>query len=443
VLRSIILVLATLGFVPSCLRYPATGMICWVWVSIMSPQQVIYGFASGLHFNLVIAVATLLGWLLSTERKRWTPDLVPKLMLVFALWMTFNSFFALIPNWSWGFWDRTMRTLAVVFLVFFIANTKARLHGLIWILVISLGYYGVKGGIFTVLSGGNYIVVGPDGSIINDNNDLALAVVMALPLVNYLRMHTKMRLLQQGLAAAIGLQMVMVLGTHSRGGALALGSTLFIFWLSTQNKVFYGIACVALGAVALSLMPDTYFQRLDTISNAGSDGSFMGRVDAWEVAVKIAIDRFPFGAGYYAPQLPFVFNQYLPGAVARAAHSIYFQVLGEHGFIGLALYLLIIVLALRNAGVIMRQTRGRAELLWAYDLANMTRVALIGFCIGGAALSMAYFDGFLLLIALLSVLRELTAPQRLPSPVPTRVGVTAFAGDIPYEPARSPIPPAS
>jgi probable O-glycosylation ligase (exosortase A-associated) len=440
--RDLILVLATLGFLPLCVRYPAAGAICWAWFSIMNPHRQVYSFAVGQQFNLVIAGATLLGWMLSSERKRWTPDLMPKLMLVFVLWMTFNSLFAPFPDSSWVQWNLTMRVLALVFLVFFIAKTKARIHGLIWIVVISLGYYGVKGGIFTVATGGKYIVLGPAASILGDNNHLALAVVMALPLVNYLRMHTKMRLLQLGLAAAMFLEVAMVLGSHSRGAALALGVMLFIFWLSTRNKVFYGIAGIAVVAVALSLMPDAYWARLDTVIHAGSDASFMGRVNAWNVATQVAIDRFPFGAGFAAPQLKEIFNHYLPGEIARAAHSIYFEVLGEHGFIGLALYLLILVLALRNAGIIMRQTRARPELLWAYDLANMIRVALIAFYTGGAALSMAYFDGFLLLVALLSVLRELTAPEPLPGLAAMRVGAKAVSGAVPYEPARFAIPPA-
>lgn len=151
----------------------------------------------------------------------------------------------------------------------------------------------------------------------------------------------------------------------------------------------------------------------------------MGRVAAWEVATRVAIDRFPFGAGFYAPQLPVIFNYYLPNEGARAAHSIYFQVLGEQGFIGLALFLMILLFALRNAGVIRRQVRDNPELLWASDLANMIRVALIGFYIGGAALSMAYFDGLFLLMALLSTLRELTAPKPLSDPSPMRVGAPA------------------
>jgi len=259
---------------------------------------------------------------------------------------------------------------------------------------------------------------------------------MALPLVNYLRLHTKMRLLQLGLAAAMFLEVVMVLGSHSRGGAIALGVVLFIFWLSTRNKVLYGVAAIALVGVALSLMPDSYWARLNTISNPGSDMSFMGRVNAWTVALEVASDRFPLGAGFAAPQLTQIFNQYLPGEIARAAHSIYFQVLGEHGFIGLALYLLILVLALRNTGVIMRQTRGRPELLWAYDLANMTRVALIGFYTGGAALSMAYFDGFLLLVALLSALRELTMPERLAGRAAMPRSAPAFADDVSATPRQ-------
>lgn len=405
-----------LGLVPLCLRYPAAGAICWTWVSIMNPHRQVYGFALGLQFNLVIAVATLLGWLFSAERKRWTPDLMPKLMLVFVLWMTFNACFAPFQDRSWEYWDRTIRGLALVFLIFFIGNTKARIHGLIWIVVISLGYYGVKGGVFTITHGGQHTVFGPAASILGDNNHLALAVVMTLPLVNYLRLHTKSRWMQLGLVAALFFEVAMVLGSKSRGAAIALMITLAVFWLSTRRKVLYAAIGAVIIASALSFMPASYFTRIDTIAEADKDASFMGRVAAWEVATRVAIDRFPFGAGFYAPELPSIFNHYLPNHSALAAHSIYFQVLGEQGFTGLALFLAILLLALYNAGIVRRQARGSPELLWAYDLGNMIRVALIGFYVGGAALSMAYFDGLFLLIALLSTLREITAPKPLPDP---------------------------
>jgi putative inorganic carbon (hco3(-)) transporter len=415
--RDILLILATLGFLPLCLRYPAAGAICWAWFSLMAPHRLVYGFAYGQQFNLLIAAATLAGWLLSAERKRWTPDLVPKILLLFVLWTTLNTWFAPFQDASWFFWEQMVRSWALVFLIFSVAHTKVRVHAFVWVIVISLGFYGIKGGLFTIMTGGHFAVFGPPGSIIADNNQLALAIVMTLPLVNYLRMHTKMWAIRLGLGAAIVLEVVMALGSQSRGAAVALAAVFGIFWLTTRRKMLYAMAGILVIIAALSLMPAGYFDRLNTISTAESDNSFMGRVTAWYVAVKVAKDWFPFGAGFYAPQLPAIFHQYYPVDLARAAHSIYFQVLGEQGFIGLGIYLVLLALALRNAGIIVRQTRGSADLLWAYDLAKMMRVALIGYCVGGAALSMAYFDGLMILIALLSSLREITAPKLATEPL--------------------------
>jgi putative inorganic carbon (hco3(-)) transporter len=430
VIRSLILAVAMLGFLPFCFRYPAAGVICWEWVSLMNPHRQVYGFASDQHFNLAIAAATLLGWVCSSERKRWTPDWMPKLMVIFLAWMTITSAFSVFPQISWFYWDRFMRALSVIILVFFIANRKARIHGLIWIIVISIGYYGVKGGIWTITSGGGDTVLGPAASMIADNNGLGLALVMTLPLVNYLRMHSKSRWLQLGLAAATFFLVVAVLGTHSRGGAVALGVVFVVFWASTRRKIFYGIAAVGIAVAALKLMPESYFARLDTLNDVNSDSSFIGRLHAWQVSWHAAVDYFPFGGGLYAPFPEWAV--YFPGWGTHAAHSIYFQVLGEQGFIGLAIYLLMLVLALRNAGIVMRQTRGRSELLWAYDLANMIRVALIGYYIGGAALSLAYYDGFWLLLALLSVLREMTAPERATNPQELKLSaVPLLSADVP------------
>jgi probable O-glycosylation ligase (exosortase A-associated) len=133
----------------------------------------------------------------------------------------------------------------------------------------------------------------------------------------------------------------------------------------------------------------------------------MGRVTAWKVAMNIAEDFFPFGAGFDGPAQPIMFHSYYPDRQALVAHSIYFQVLGEQGFIGLFFFGLVLFLAFRNCGIVLRSTRGSMESSWAYDLAQMIRISLAGFCIGGAALSMAYFDGFVMLVALSSTLREL------------------------------------
>src|SRR3954451_11041320 len=159
-MRDILLILATMGFLPLCFRYPAAGAIVWAWFSLMAPHRLVYGIAYGQQFNLVIAAVTLAGWLLSAERKRWTPDLIPKLLLLFVLWTTLNTALAPFPDTSWYFWEQTVRSWALVFLVFCVVTTKVRLHAFVWIMVISLGFYGLKGGLFTLATGGHFVVFG-------------------------------------------------------------------------------------------------------------------------------------------------------------------------------------------------------------------------------------------------------------------------------------------
>jgi probable O-glycosylation ligase (exosortase A-associated) len=142
------------------------------------------------------------------------------------------------------------------------------------------------------------------------------------------------------------------------------------------------------------VMPQKYMDRISTIGTASEDSSFQGRLDAWEVAWHTALDR-PMGAGFEGPQQPANWDLYLPGVHRRASHSIYFMVLGEHGFIGLTIYLAMIFAAWRNLVKTLKLTRDRPELLWAKDLAQALQVSVIGFLVGGAALPMAYYTGCL------------------------------------------------
>jgi O-antigen ligase len=94
----------------------------------------------------------------------------------------------------------------------------------------------------------------------------------------------------------------------------------------------------------------------------------------------------------------------------RAAHSIYFEVLGDTGFAGLALYVAMLACAWLNTALVLAAARKRPDLDWADELARMLQVSLVGLMVGGAALSMAYYDGFMIVLmitaALLHVVRQ-------------------------------------
>jgi putative inorganic carbon (HCO3(-)) transporter len=121
---------------------------------------------------------------------------------------------------------------------------------------------------------------------------------------------------------------------------------------------------------------------------------------AWQVAARYSLDHFPFGAGFYAPQLRPIFNSYFPGEFPHAAHSIYFQVLGEHGYIGLAIYLGILITAVLSCRKLARLKVQDPGTEWIPRLAKQCFSSIVAFAVGGALLSMAYYDLFIVVICL-------------------------------------------
>jgi probable O-glycosylation ligase (exosortase A-associated) len=417
----------------------------WVWFAVMGPQTGAYNL-EGLPLNLIIAVVALFGWLVSRERKAIPGRMTAIICYLLFLWMTFNQFFfGADLSYSYPFWDRVWKIFLMGTVAAALTTNKVRFHALMWIIAFSLGYWGVKGGVFTIASGGGSHALGPPGSQIADNNEFALAIVTVLPILNYLRLYSGSRYIRYGLLSAIVLCVINVLGSYSRGGVVALAVLAIAFWLRTKKKLIYPIAAVIVIVPALHFMPDAFWERMSTIDSYQTDGSFQGRVDAWVVAWKYAVQHFPFGAGFYALQVARIYLQYSPNTIPHAAHSIYFQVLGENGFVGLALYLLLIFSAFNDYWFVIRRTKRIAELGWINDLARMLQLSLIAFCVGGSALSLAYYDMFLLLIWMAvalraqteRALRQLTTAAATAEPQQVGIGIPAQAAFL-GTPGRSP-----
>jgi putative inorganic carbon (HCO3(-)) transporter len=398
-MRDILLVMAILIGLGVTLRYPFAGLLIWEWLSLMQPHEDVWGFSRSLPLNFIVAVVTIGSWLLSKEPKKIPPHPIIYLLLTFLGWMTFNSFFAFDPAWSWPYWDQTWKIFFLGILISAMATNQIRVEAIIWTAAISILYYGIKGGVFTILTGGNFKVFGPDNSIIGDNNQLALALLMIMPLLEHLRTNAQSRILSLGLLASEILTAASILGSYSRGAYVAMAA-LAIFALMKAKRKFIFIIAIALVLVpAYYMMPQAFFDRVNTINEVGTDASFQGRVMAWQVAFRYAVDHFPLGAGFYAPQLQGIFNAYYPNETPHAAHSIYFQVLGEHGFIGLALYLAIAVSSLFICAKIAAPNPAMPADI--QKLGKMIQLSLIAFYVGGAALSMAYYDLFIILLCLL------------------------------------------
>jgi probable O-glycosylation ligase (exosortase A-associated) len=411
-MRNLALLSALITALALTLRYPFVGTLLWAWIALQNPHQEAYGFLQTAPVNLVVALTTVVSWLISRERKSLRNDGIFWLIVLFLAWMTFNSFFAVSPSFSWPFWNDTWKRLALGLVIALMANSRLRIYALIWIVVISLFYYGVKGGLFTLVTGGHFHVFGPPNSMIADNNMLAVALLMTLPLANFLRTQVASRLIAWIFIGCSILTIVAILGTYSRGALIGLAALGVFASFRARNRIAYlGI----IGVVAIfvfNFMPAHFFHRMDSIGVAQQDASFEGRVHAWKVATMYASTHFPFGAGFNGPALGFIYNRYYPGEIPHVAHSIYFEVLGDHGFIGLAIYLAILASAFLRCAKTIRATRDRPELRWAHDLAIAIQSSLFVFCIAGAALSMAYYDLFIIELGLLLPLYELAVRDR-------------------------------
>lgn len=423
-MRALVLLAGIVGALGLAVAYPYIGVLLWSWFALQQPHHEVYGFLQSAPLNLMIAVITLGAWALSRERKTPPAGFLFWVMVVFLVWTTINSFFAFDPSWSWPYWDRTWKTFLLGFVIAAMAKSRNRLYTLVWIAVISLFYYGVKGGLFTILSGGHFRVYGPAGTVIADNNQLALALLMALPLANFLRSQVADKRIAFLLMAGMALTVVAIIGSYSRGALIGLGALGLLMLMRVRNRFVYLAFAGVLALFVLNFMPEGFFHRAETISSASTDSSFEGRLYAWRVAFLYASDHFPFGAGFYGPQLEPIFHHYFPDQLLHAAHSIYFEILGDQGFIGLVIYLAILAASFVRCAKIMSATRAVPEKRWAFELAVAIQASLFVFCVGGAALSMAYYDLFIIEAGMLLPLGELVLEskrQRHWKPVQTAV----------------------
>ncbi|NVM78328.1 putative O-glycosylation ligase (exosortase A-associated) [Duganella sp. SG902] len=412
-MRDILITLIVFASLPLIVKNPVNGVLMWIWISVMNPHTQGWGFATTFPFAQIIAVVTIFSLATSRAPKSLPASGITFALLAMVLWMNVTTLFAIFPAASQIQLGKVMKIMLMSLVTMVVIRSRQDVHRMIWVLAISLGFYGVKGGIFTVREGGNFRVWGPTGTFIGGNNEIALALIIAIPLMRYLQLSSDQPWVKRGWTAAMVLSAMAALGSYSRGALLAIAAMMMLMWLKSHKKMLGALLIAVFAPFAMLFMPERWTERMDSITDYQSDNSAMGRINAWNMAYNLARDRF-FGGGFEIAE-PSVFYLYAPNpADVHAAHSIYFQALGEHGFIGLGLYLLLGTLTWRSAAWVVRNSGDDPELQWASNLAKMIQASLIGFAVGGAFLSLLYFDVPYYLMAAVVALRALTA-QRLAS----------------------------
>lgn len=401
-MRDILITAFVFGLVPFILYKPVLGAYAWAWLGMMNPHRAAFGFARTMPFAQTVALATLVGMLFSKRRKRFPLDAISTTMVALLLWMTVTTLFAINPLTEivWDRWLFVLKIQVMLFATMMLVRGRTEIERLIWVITLSIGFYGIKGGVWTVLTGGAGRVWGPPGGFIEGNNELAVALTMLIPMMYFLYQVSTRRWLRWAMLFGIAMTAFAILGSQSRGALLSLVAMAGFMGLKGKYPVRTSLLLVLGLALAIGFMPESWTHRMDTIQGYETDTSAMSRLYTWTTLWNCAVDRPLVGAGFMADTVH-VFMRYAPrtaefGAYfdqVYVAHSIYFQMLGEHGFPGLLLFLMLGGFTWRTAGRLARQTRGDPELgHWVPLLMPMVQVSLIGYAVGGAFLSLGYFD---------------------------------------------------
>lgn len=389
-MRDLLLIVSLTWFVLIAWRKPWIGIMGWTWVSIMNPHALSWTLSS-MPVAAAVGGSTLIGLFVGEGKKNyfWCRENI--VLVLFMIWMSIGVWTSLLFEPSYSLWVRVMKIDFMILVALVLLHSKRHMMLLVWVLVFSIGFFGVKGGMFTVATGGSYRVWGPENTYIGGNNEVALAIVMTIPLMWFLQMQFKAKWAKRTMIICIVLMAASALGSHSRGALLAIASMALVMWLRGKKKFGMAIAMVVVGGALLSFMPEEWWARMHTIKTYQEDTSAMGRINAWWMAWNVAKSHF-FGGGFMI-WTGDIFAIYAPDPLdPHAAHSIYFMVLGELGFIGLFLFVLLFSFVWGSAGRMRKLGALQPETQWASDLGGMLQVSLVGYAVGGAFLSLSYWD---------------------------------------------------
>ncbi len=397
-MRDLVLIAMLAGVMPFVLLRPWIGILVWLVISISAPHQQTWSL-SGQPVGALVAAVLLVGYPLFRDKVRGIPMRAPiVLMLMLWAWTLVTSLLAYYPDVAFEQLGTHSKMLLFVMLALTLFQDRERLAVLFAVLVGSLGLYAVKGALFSLANGAQSIVFGPEGTIFYDNNDFALGLNMVLPLAIFLMRSAESRRVRLAWMGVSGCVLLSVLFTYSRGGLVALAALIGVTVLRSKQRVPAIAAAAFVLVVAILFAPAHWTERMGSIVDYDADASVSGRFNAWHFSWNLAQDN-PITGGGFGVFTAEMFARYAPDPdTVFVAHSVYFDLMATHGFVGLALYLAMMAATLLSAERLRKRARDAGD-TWVSGAAEAIQLALIAFLVGGAFLSKSWNELAFYLIA--------------------------------------------
>lgn len=412
-LRGIALFALLLGSLPVCFIKPFYGLLVWLVIAFLNPQSALFYWTAAISFPwaLAVAVPTLVGFVLFSRgwfRRIWSPQTV--LIAVCFAWFSVTSIvstgtplFVHHAADTWNRWEFVSKVLVMTLAMVAIVNSFSKLRVMVLIIASCFGFFVLKCFPFILMTGGAFRLYGPPNSMIADNNDFGLALNMTLPIFFYLANTESRPWAKNVFAFLFVITIPAIFFTYSRGALVGLLTGLTVLLLRSKRRLIL-LPVIVLGcAVALLFAPSAWKQRMDPTRSDAVDASARSRLNAWSYSWHLAMD-YPIAGGGFATFTPELFARYAPTATdIHGPHSVYFQVLAEHGFVGFFLYLGLLISCFNTTRRVARAAR-RWKDVEVFNYAMMFQSSLIGFLTPGFFLGRAYFDYFFTIVGAIVIL---------------------------------------
>lgn len=412
--------------VPVALVNAYAGLLAYCWLTFMRPQSLVW--AQDVQATSIIkfvVVALLLRVLVTPGPKvRLRGPTIAFLILWF--------WFALSALQNLELTQETIEQFSkisvAVLLITGLVRTRKQLKWLIVLLAWCPGFYAVKLGLFFSRGGGTLSWGG--GPMGMDANDNAMFMAMSIPMLVFGSCEIRNKYGRWAMLGAAALAVPAVILTGSRGGMLAMAVAMAVTVFLKTNLWKAVVTGGLMVIVVMAIIPTQTRQRYETVRTYEEDTSAMGRIRAWKTCKRMADDYPILGVGFGQPSYLAKYKVYREDEteIPRAAHSVWFSLLAETGYVGLIVYISLVVTVIVACRRVMSNAPPgrlrRKDPMWNYAAAVMA--AVVTFAVGGTFLSQARFEyvyALYMTAVPIMILSESRVPRKGPATAGTSVSL--------------------
>lgn len=380
---------------------PFVVALAYIWVDLFRPQDVAPTLGQFIPFSLITGVLAIAAYLAFDRRDPPRLGLLTALLITWAGWITLTTTWALFPQDAWVKWDWAFKTVVFTTLLPFVLRSRVQMEAALLVILCCIASNVLPFALKSVLGGGGYGrafgLVQVNGGWGGEGSTLSTYAFACLPLVTYLQRHS---LLAPGRSwvrwiylSAPAIAVIGAFGSFARAALIACFVWAVLAWWQSRRKLLTTLVMAAGTIGVVPLMGDAWLARVSTTLEPTKEESANTRLLIWTWTLDFA-NQHPAGGGFMTELASRIEQRNEAGEerveLRRAFHSIYFEVLGEHGWIGFAIFSTIISVFFFHMWRIRRQVRNKPDLQWVGDLARALSHGMLIFMAGAAFVSIAF-----------------------------------------------------